>query len=162
MNKATLAVALAVFAAGPAVVAASDKSDVMATVHQWVDGFNKGDLKGASAACADEVSIIDDIAPNEWHGNGACAKWADAYNAEAKKNGITDGVVTLGKPRHFDVSGDSAYMVVSATYTYKQGGKPMKMTGATVTMSLKKGSSGWRISGWSWADGVEAEVKGSS
>jgi hypothetical protein len=37
-------------------------------IHQWVDGINKGDMKAATAACADQTSIIADFPPHEWHG----------------------------------------------------------------------------------------------
>jgi hypothetical protein len=53
---------VAVLAAGPA--AATDKTDVMSVIHQWVDGFNKGDMKSTAAACADQTSIIDDFPPS--------------------------------------------------------------------------------------------------
>src|SRR3954469_10200448 len=101
-------------------LAASEATDAMAPVHQFVDGFNKGDAKTALAACAEQASIIDEFPPHEWHGAGACAKWADAYEANAKKEAITDGVVTLGKPTHVDVTGDRAYVVVPAGYAWKQ------------------------------------------
>jgi ketosteroid isomerase-like protein len=152
MHKKIFAVlalaALAAFAAGPA--AASDKTDAMAPVHQFVDGFNKGDVKSALAACAGETSIIDEFAPHEWHGAGACEKWANDFDADAKKNGITDGVVSLGKPRRVDVTGDRAYVVVPASYAYKVKGKPAKETGATLTIALQKGADGWRMTGWTW------------
>ena len=37
---------------------ASAQTDVMATVHQFVDGFNKGDVKSALAACAMPVQRL--------------------------------------------------------------------------------------------------------
>jgi opacity protein-like surface antigen len=149
MRKIWIVLAMAVLAVGPA--AASDKTDVMATGHQFVDGFNKGDMKAALAACADQASIIDDFAPHEWHGAGACSTWANDYEADAKKNGITDGVVTLGTPRHIDITSDRAYVVVPASFTYKQKGKPVKETGSTWTLVLQKGATGWRITAWAWA-----------
>ena len=78
---------IAVVAAGPAV--ASEETEVMAAVNQFMDGFNNGDIKLLTSACADEVSIIDEFSPYEWHGAGACAKWSSDYDADAKKNGIT-------------------------------------------------------------------------
>jgi hypothetical protein len=42
MQKILIALALVVLAAG--TTAASDKTDVMAVVRQFVDGFNKGDV----------------------------------------------------------------------------------------------------------------------
>jgi ketosteroid isomerase-like protein len=149
MHKLSFAFVLALFAATPAV--ASDQGDVLATVHQFVDGFNKGDAKSALAACADETSIIDEFPPHEWHGAGACAKWADDYEANAKKEGVTDGIVTLGKPKHVDVSGDRAYVVIPSEYAFKKNGKPVKETRAAFAFALHKGAAGWRITGWSWA-----------
>jgi hypothetical protein len=123
----------------------------MASVHQFIDGFNKGDVKSALAACADQTSIIDEFAPYEWHGAGACANWANDFDADAKKNGITDGFVTVGTPRHVDVAGDRAYVVVPTNYAFKQKGKPVKETGSTMALALQKVASGWRIIGWAWA-----------
>ena len=149
MKKIFLVLTLAGLAAGPAV--ASDQTDVMAVVHQFVDGFNRGDMKMITSACADEVSIIDEFPPHEWHGKGACAKWASDYEADARKNDITDGVVTLGEPSHIDVSGNRAYVVGPANYAFKTKGKPVEEVGSIFTIALRKGSAGWRIIGWAWA-----------
>ena len=149
MLKILVALALVFLAAGPA--AASEKTDVMVLVHQFVDGFNKGDTKTALAACADQTSIIDEFPPYEWHGAGACSKWMNDYDADAKKNGITDGIVMLGKPRHIDINEDRAYVVVPSNYTFKEKGKTAKETGSMLTLALQKGEIGWRITGWAWA-----------
>lgn len=140
---------LTVLVAGTAL--ASPDADVMATVNQFVDGFNKGDTKSAGAACAEHVSIIDEFPPHEWHGAGACEVWMKAYDADAKKNAITDGLVTLGKPKHLDVAGDRAYVVIPAAYAYTKAGKPVKETDSAFTLVLHKGAHGWRIVAWSWA-----------
>lgn len=148
MNKMIITLVVAILAAGQ--TAASEKTDVMVTVRQFVDAFNKGDVKAAAAACTDEMSIIDEFPPHEWHGAGTCAKWMNDYDADARKNGITDGIVTLGKPRHLDITADRAYVVVPANYTFKKQGKPVKETGSMLTLALLKGEAGWRITGWSW------------
>ena len=149
MHKIFVALAVAVLVAGPTF--ASEKTDVMVSVHQFVDGFNKGDMKSVLAACADQTSIIDEFPPHEWHGAGACSKWLDDFDADAKKNGITDGVVTLSNPRHVDVAADRAYVVIPANYAFKQKGKLVKETGSMITLALQKGVAGWRITGWAWA-----------
>jgi len=148
MNRMLIALVMAVAAAGPSL--ASEESDVMVPVHQFVDSFNKGDTKTAAAACADQTSIIDEFPPHEWHGAGACSTWMNDFDADAKKNGITDGMVTLSKPRHIDISGDRAYVVVPANYTYKKKGKPAKEIGSMLTIALQKGATGWRMTGWAW------------
>ena len=151
MRTISLAVLVAALAVGPSF--AADKDDVMAVVKQFVDGFNKGDVKSALATCSEQTSIVDEIPPHEWHGPGACANWAKDFDADAKKNGVTDGKVTIGKPRHVDVTGDRAYVVVPASYAYKLKGKPMKEAGATLTIALQKGASGWLMTGWTWTKG---------
>jgi ketosteroid isomerase-like protein len=133
-----------------APTAASEKTDAMATVRQFVQAFNKGDVKTAVAACADKAYIIDEFPPHEWNGEGACSKWAKDYDADARKNGITEGVVTLGSPLHVDVTAGRAYVVVPASYTFKQKGKQVRETGSTLTVVLQKGEAGWRIIAWAW------------
>lgn len=133
--------------------ATSEKSAVMAPIHQFVDGFNKGDTKSALAACADQTAIIDEFPPHTWTGSGACAQWASAFDADSKKNGVTDGKVTLGVAKHVDITGDRAYVIVPATYSYKQNGKPMKEMGSSLTLVLQRGGDGWRIIAWTWTKG---------
>src|SRR5262245_61096011 len=149
MYKILIALALIVLAARPSI--ADEKTDAMMPVHQFIDGFNKGDVKTALAACADETFIIDEFPPHEWFGAGGCSKWANDFDADTKQNGITDTIVTLGKPRHVDVTGDRAYIVVPADYSYKMKGKPMKEIGSTLTCALQKTEAGWRITAWTWA-----------
>lgn len=130
---------------------ASDQADVMATAHQFIDGFNKGDVKSALAACASPVSIVDEFPPYAWQGANACADWATDFESNAKKNGITDSIVTLLKPKHVDVTGDRAYVVVPANYDYKLKGKKTSQKGSIMALALRKTPAGWRITGWSWA-----------
>lgn len=149
VNKILIVLAMAVTATGQ--TAPSEKTNVMATVHQFVDSINKGDIKRATAACAAQTSIIDEFPPHEWHGDGACLQWMNDYDADVKKNGITDGIVTLSKPRHIDITADRAYVVIPSNYTFKQKGKLVKEIGSMFTFALQKGEAGWRITGWAWA-----------
>lgn len=151
MRKAFLAVALAALLPLSVVGQNKEKADVTKTVQGFVDAFNKGDTKTAGAVCAEQTQIIDEFPPYEWQGAGACSKWMAAYDEDAKKNAITDGVVTLSKPRHVDVTGDHAYVVVPADYAFKQNGKPVKETASTLTIVLRKSGTSWRISAWTWS-----------
>jgi ketosteroid isomerase-like protein len=133
--------------------AAQDKNAVVAPVRQFVDAFNKGDAKGVAATCADQASIIDEFPPYAWHGANACAKWMSDFGADAKKNGVTEAAVTMGKMRHVDVNGDLAYVVVPTEFSFKLNGKPTKESGATLTIVLHKGAKGWLITAWTWTKG---------
>jgi ketosteroid isomerase-like protein len=128
-------------------------------LQQFVAAFNKGDTKSVLAMCADITSIIDDLPPHEWQGAGACSKWSSDFDAFGKANQITPGAVTLAKPRHIDITGQHAYVVVPVGYTFTMKGKPMKQSGSTITVVLEKGASDWRMTAWAWTDGIQAEVK---
>ena len=130
---------------------ASEYTAVMATIHQFVDAFNRGDAKAEAAACDAQAAIIDDFAPHEWQGPTACADWAAAYAADAQKDGATDGVVTLGRPWYSSVTGNRAYVVLPATFSWKERGKPVTESGSIFTVVLRKSSAGWRITGWAWS-----------
>jgi ketosteroid isomerase-like protein len=155
MKKSLIALALAVctaaLATASAQTSAAANAAVMKPVHQFLDGFNKGDTKTMLAAGADQMSILDEFPPHEWHGPGAFAKWMSDYDADAAKNGITDGIVTFGQPSHVDVTGDHAYVVMPADYKFKQHGKPEGEVGSIITITLQNGPDGWRINGWAWA-----------
>jgi ketosteroid isomerase-like protein len=151
MRRGFIALALAAMLYIPA--AGQESVVIMTTVQHFVDAFNKGDAKATIAMCAEQTDIIDEFAPYEWHGAGACAKWFADYDQWAKKNTITDGSVTLGSPRHVDVVGERVYVVVPADFTFKQNGTSDKETGSSVTMVLRKGAHGWRISAWTWSKG---------
>jgi hypothetical protein len=131
--------------------ALAQQEEVMAAVNRFVEGYNKSDAKVLVSSCAEQTSIIDEFPPHEWHGAGACLTWMKDYDIDAKKNGITDGVVTLGKPSHVDVTSDRAYVVIPSNYAYKLKGAPMREDGSAFTFALLKGATGWRIIGWSWA-----------
>jgi ketosteroid isomerase-like protein len=150
MRKQLLAVA---FVLGSAITALSQTTDPMAAVHQYIDSFNKGDAKGMAAACANPVSILDGMAPHSWAGPTACEDWYKDVLAEGEREDASGYVVTLGKPRHLNVNGDAAYVVLPATMTFKHKGKQVTQTGATWTLALRKFDDSWRITAWAWSKG---------
>ena len=150
MHKLIIVIAISLAVAGRSAVA-SEETEVMAPVQQFVEGFNKSDLKMAEAACAEDAWVIDDFPPHVWHGPGAVSKWFKAYQAYAKANSSSEAVVTLDKPRHVDVTGADAYVVVPTTYRFKKKEEPINETGV-MTLVLHKTAKGWQITAWSWAD----------
>jgi len=78
MRTILIAVA-AVLAAASAV--ASEQTDVIAPVQQFIDATNKGDTKAALATCADPTSILDEFPPHAWQGATACSDWVKDFEA---------------------------------------------------------------------------------
>ena len=149
MYRIFTAVTAGILLAGPA--AAGDKTDVMSVVRHWVAAFNKGDMQSMAATCTDQASIIDDFPPHVWTGAGACAKWGSDFQEFVKANGVSAPAVTVGKPWHIDITADLAYVVAPTNFSFSQKGKPVQQ-GGVVTIALQKGSAGWQVIGWAWAD----------
>ena len=154
MKKTIIGLALvAGLAAGP-VLAANAKLE--APAHQFIDAFNKGDLKGAAAANAPGgISIIDEVPPHYWTGAGAFSAWAADLATDAKAHGDTDGKVTLGAVQRSEMTGDHGYVVMAATYTYNEKGVAMREP-ARFVFAMVRGAGGWKIAAWTWAGGKPA------
>ena len=150
MRKLYLVFVTALILAG-STAAFGQRFAVMKPINQFVNGFNKGDTAAAMAACAETTAIIDEFPPHAWSGPGACQAWANDYETDAKAKRITDGVVTLGKPSHFENTADRAYVVIPANYTFKERGKKMAEPGSVFTFALQKGTNGWMITAWTWS-----------
>lgn len=128
--------------------AASDKSDVEATVTKWADDFNKGDTKSFFAACARRVAIIDDFPPYAWT---TCTDWIKQNNTSSVQQQASGGAVVIGKPSSVVLVGDRAYAVYPAAYSDTEKGKRVAQK-ATWTMTLQKSGGRWLITGAAWTD----------
>jgi SnoaL-like protein len=98
-------------------------ADPMAAVRNYVDAFNQGDAAAMAATFAASGSILDGMAPHVWQGRTATQDWYRDVLVEGKRHGASDYFITLGEPLHNNVTGNSAYVVVPATMTFKVRGR---------------------------------------
>src|SRR5215212_11825994 len=113
-------------------------NDPMAAVRQHIDAFNKGDPKALAAVCADPMQILDGMSPHVWQGPTASDDWYSDVLAEGDDLGASRYRIALGEPRHVDVTGDYAYVVVPATMTFDLRGTQVTQTGSVFTLALRK------------------------
>jgi len=73
-------------------------SDPFAAVHEYIEAFNKGDVKTMAASCANPMSILDGLAPHVWHAPRACEDWYSDAMAAGDREGAKGYVVALGSP----------------------------------------------------------------
>jgi ketosteroid isomerase-like protein len=140
---ANVFLAIAMLGAGP--------GDVTAPIHQFIDGFNSGDVQSAYAAYASgDILIVDEFAPHRWFGPHAPQEWAGDYEKHAQATGVTDGLVKYGAPTRTEVEGGVAYVIVPTTYTYKQHGQAFVEEGQ-MTFVLRTEAGGWKITSWTWS-----------
>ena len=132
----------------------SDTSEAFATVRQYIDAFNKGDVKAMSSLFAPSGAILDGMAPHLWQGPTAAQDWYKDVLTEGDHLGASGYFVTLGEPRHVNVTDNAAYVVVPATMTFKLRGQQVTQTGASYVVALRRLPEGWRIAAWAWAKGA--------
>jgi ketosteroid isomerase-like protein len=143
-----------------AAAQAPPQAELLAPIQKFIDSFNKGDTAGAAATHAADADlvIIDEVSPYLWRGAKAFQAWGADLESDAKKRGITEPMVTLGKLTRVEAEGDQAYVVAPVVYTFKQGGVAMREA-AQMTVVLKKGAGGWLIHGWTWTGPKPSAVK---
>ena len=167
LNRLALAICLSLLWANTATAQVVDEretvqmpsknvvtEDPLAAVRTYVDAFNQGDAAKMAAAFAVPGSILDGMAPHLWQGPTATQDWYKDVLVEGKHLGAADYFITLGEPLHNNVTGDSAYVVVPATMTFKLRGEPVTQSGALFTVALRKLPEGWRIAAWAWTKGT--------
>ena len=129
-------------------------SDPMAAVRRYIDAFNRADPKAMAATCADPMQILDGMSPHVWQGPTASEDWYQDVLAEGEQAGASGYRITLDEPRHVNVTGDYAYVVVPATMTFSVHGKQVTQTGPLYTVALRKVGDEWRLTAWAWAKGT--------
>jgi SnoaL-like domain len=150
LRRTTLALLVSLLVIPAGVLAATP--DVTVPIHQFIDGFNKGDTKSAYAAYStgDDIIIIDEFVPHRWLGPHAAQDWAADYDKHAQATGVSDGFVKYGAPTRTEIEGDTAYVIIPTTYRYKEHGRPTVEEGQ-MTFVLHLEAGGWKISGWTWS-----------
>jgi hypothetical protein len=128
---------------------AATADDVTAPVTAFVAAFDKGDMKTAAAQTAGSMTIIDEVAPYSWTGASALTGWAGDLIGGDAKAGITGESVAISAPSRIETSGETAYVVVPAVYSFKDRGAPMSEP-AQMTFALHKDAGGWKIAAWTW------------
>ena len=130
------------------------ETPLMAPIHQFLESFDKGDEKTAAKAFAPgSVTIIDEIPPHLWVWPHALQQWSKDLASASGKDGLTDEAVTIGSPTREDINGDRGYVVVPATFSFKQKGAAMREP-AQMVYALKLSSGHWLITGWAWTGGT--------
>jgi ketosteroid isomerase-like protein len=151
MRYLTLAalVCFVVVGSGATAQAQTPDPQIVVPINKFLDAFNKGDMAGAAATHANDVVIVDEVPPFVWRGPQALQNWGTALQADSKTNGMSEEKVTLKAPTRIESLGTDAYVIVPATFSFKQKGAMMRES-AQMTFTLKKEASGWLITGWTW------------
>lgn len=155
----TSLICAALICAGLAAPAASARDAALAVpIHKMMEGFNKGDVAMVKAVHVAAPTIVDNVPPFLWSGPQSFDHWLSDLSKSEAKEGKTDGVVWFGESVDEAVSGNHAYLVAPARYTFKQNGHAMRETGMVAFVLAKEGGA-WKVQAWSWASPHAVPVK---
>jgi len=156
--KSLLLGAAALAAASISSAAMAANAQVEAPIRQFIDAFNKGDMKTAAATHLPSVTIVDEARPFLWQGPTAFMGWATDLTNDDKADGVSGEAVALGALKREVISGDNAYAIMAVTYSFKKKGVAMHEP-AQMTFALKKTAAGWKIAAWTWTGPEPTPVK---
>jgi ketosteroid isomerase-like protein len=150
MMKTTFLAMLALALGVPLATTAATPDELMAAPRQFIAALDRNDADAAAKTMIASPSFIDEFPPHAWSGPDAFKQWLGDYAASNKAAKITGGKVKLGAPIVAQAEGDTAYVVASASETYKQDGKRMAETSRMV-FALRREGGDWKIVSWAWA-----------
>jgi hypothetical protein len=132
----------------------TNTTEPIATVRHYVASFNNGSVDGMTACFASPGSILDGMAPHLWIGPTAASDWYRDVLIEGEHHGATGYTLTLGDIQRNDITGDRAYIIMSAILKFELKGQPMQTPGL-FTVVLKQSGGEWLINAWAWAKGIQ-------
>jgi ketosteroid isomerase-like protein len=147
---AALGLAAALAATSASAQTASPEQAVAASLVQFTEAMNRGDVPAALAHFAANPTITEDLAPYRFSGPEAGATWVSAMGANGEAHGVTAIDMALSPATRVEVSGDLAYAVVPGllTWTMKDGSK--QRSAGTLTFALQRTSGAWLIHTATW------------
>ena len=149
VRRILCAVWAVVFALHAVPAAASDTSDALAVVQNFLAAANKGDRQAYTSYCAEDAVIVDHAPPYVFRGPKACDDDWTAADRWMSQRGYAFGQFQLSKP-YVETMGDRVYAAYPLKALVTRNGKTEVET-ALWTFVLQRRSQQWLIEGWSWA-----------
>jgi ketosteroid isomerase-like protein len=126
-----------------------DASDAVVPVKAVIAAIKNDDAAAISTLYSNDAVVVDEQAPFEWTGAGAGAEWLSASRDWSKWSPrIAHFRAVLANIQVDD--GGSAYVVAAGTFSSADPKKPWQQRG-TLTFTLRKTDSSWKISSQVWA-----------
>jgi ketosteroid isomerase-like protein len=145
----------AIFSIAAPAMATSPPAAVMAPIKAMLAATNADNGAGLAAFYTPDAAVVDEFAPYMWTGPTAATQWWAGVDKQIAQMG-THAIHAAAQPiKHFDVTGDSAYVVVPLIISYIVKGKPEHETGL-FTLTLRRSGSTWKIATQTWATATSA------
>ena len=150
LRTALWVTALGCSLAGLSPARAGPAEDAAAALAATLDKFNGGDVDAFVAAHQDGAIIVDEFAPYLWGGPGSAQRWIGDYVTFTQGTGDSGGRIDHGKPIQAVSDGNSAYVVLPATYRFTRKGTKMAGKGS-MTFVMRRAGNDWKIGSWTYS-----------
>jgi hypothetical protein len=128
-------------------------ADPVTAVRQYIDAFNKGDVKAMAACFAVSGSILDGLAPHVWHGPAACQDWYRDVLVAAEHEGATDNLVTIALRCTPTLPARVRMWWFPQPWRSKYTASRLRNRVRSLR-SLRQHDDGWRIAARAWTKGT--------
>jgi len=148
-RQISLLAALFAMLAAP-VAAKSVPAAVMAPIDAILAATNADKGGELAAYYTSDAVVVDEFAPYAWTGPTAATQWWAGVDKQMAQMGTKAIHAVAQLVRHYNVTGDSAYVVVPLYISYAVKGKRGHETGL-FTLTLHRSGGTWKIATQTWA-----------
>ena len=124
-------------------------AEIKALIDTVLDGFNSKDSALYTSAFSGDAVVIDGIAPYRWSGPNAPARWFSDAEKWVHDFGVENETISYDKIAHSAVVGMHAYVVLSATLSFKLKGQSGNRPGI-LTFTFAKQGDKWKVGSQAW------------
>lgn len=136
-------------AAQPVSVPTELPNEIKPVIDKVLAGFNNKDSALYTSAFSGDAVVIDGIAPYRWSGPNAPTRWFADAEKWAHDFGVENETIAYDKIAHAAVVGTHAYVVLSATLSFKLKGQSGNRHGI-LTFTLAKQGDKWKVESQAW------------
>ena len=124
--------------------------EINALIDRVLGGFNGKDSVLYNSAFGRDAVVIDGIAPYRWTGPNAQARWFSDAEKWVHDFGVENETIKCDRIVHAAVSGAHAYVVLSATLSFRLKGGQSGSRPGTLTFTFAKQGDEWKVESQAW------------
>src|SRR5215831_6385594 len=113
-------------------------AEIEALIDTVLGGFNHKDSALYTSAFSGDAVVIDGIAPYRWSGPNAPARWFSDAEKWVHDFGVESETIAYDTITHAAVVGNHAYVVLSATISFRLKSSPSGIRPGILTLTFAK------------------------
>lgn len=125
-------------------------AEIKAAIDMVLGGFNNKDSVLYTSAFSRDAIVIDGIAPYRWTGLDAASRWFSDAEKWVHEFGLEDENITCDRIVHASVVETHAYVVLSATLSFRLKSGQTGSRPGILTLTFGKQDNKWKVESQAW------------